>query len=159
LHHHVPHQPLPSSLLLPRHHHHLFHSLVLPQHLLHLAYLHPVSSYLYLPVLSTSVLDLSSPPVPPLVSTPLHPRPSFPCSLLPIPDKPRRCLLRSSYVPPRQSPSSQINLALYPYPIALLSFSSRYVHLAIPYRPTYIYSLSSPSYLRLRRVRRVLRRS
>src|SRR5262249_26467394 len=145
--------------LLLRHHPHPFHSPVPPQPLLLLASLHPVPSYLYLPVLSTSVLDLSPPPVPPLVSSPVQPRPSLSSSRLPVRDKPIRRLLRSSYVPSRQSFPSQINLALYPYPLALLSFSSRYVHLAIPYLPTYAYSLSSPSHLRLRPVRPLLRRS
>src|SRR5512140_3417906 len=102
---HIGHQLLPrpfSSL----HHHSFLHPSLFHQHRFDLPQLDPLPSHLHLSVSSPYKLQLPFSVPPPYISRPVQPFPS--CLAVWVRHKPLPRQIRSVYIPPRHSRSSNV---------------------------------------------------
>src|SRR6185437_12962583 len=108
----VRHQPLLPWRILPRYHHRLSHSLMLPKPRFDLPQLDPVTPDLHLIIIAPKKLDVPVRLPPPKIPGPVHPRS---CRFHKrVRHKPLCRQLRSVPIPPRHSRSAYIQLPCYP---------------------------------------------
>src|SRR5215470_2376524 len=157
LRHHIPYQPLLSSLILPHHHHALLHPRVLVQHYLYLSQFDPVSSHLHLLITSSPVLYPPILTIHAYISSPIHPLSGSSAVFLRHVSLRRQ--LRSSTISPRHPLSRYVQLSSHSYR-RWLPLSIKYVDSRVRYRPPDAWLSPTPRLaLSHTRAHRPLRRS